>query len=355
MNSNEMGKFIKELREENGWTQEQLAENIPISRGAVSKWECGKTLPDIEILQKLSVLFKVTIEELLSGERNPKKNITLKLFKENNKHRREFTISLIILAIVIFIFLGYYFINQFRSIKIYTIDATGKMFHVSNGLYVNTKEKAYFNLGKIDSKEDVEILKIELYLNKVQDNNFIFMTNDDSILFYDYDGYENYLKGKDINNLYLKIYYDDTFEIIKLNLVKDYENRNLLFLKKSKIKSDNQEIVNNSNSSNILALRLKKFTKKDDYYYLKSKHDSQDIEIDFVPIADLISLQFFDENHNIVKEYIYHILSKSLNYYDYISNIEYSLPNADCYSPTCSNYELLKEKENLFFNILNNI
>ena len=355
MNTKEIGKFIKKLREEKGWTQEELAEKIPISRGAVSKWECGKTLADIEILQKLSILFKVTIEELLSGERNPKGNILLKLFKENNKHMRKFKISLIIITILVFIFLGYYFINQFRSIKIYTINATGKMFHVSNGLYINTKEKIYFNLGKINSKEDVEILKIELYLNQVQDDNFIFMTNDNSILFYDYNGYESYLKEKDINDLYLKIYYDDTFEIIKLNLVKDYENRNLLFLKKSKLKSGNQETINNSNSSNKLALKLEKFTKKEDYYYFKNKYNSQDVEIYFIPNADLISLQFFDENQNIVEEYIYHILSKALNYYDYNSNIEYSLPNNECYSPSCPTYEILKEKENLFFNILNNI
>ncbi len=47
-----IGKNIKRLRERNHMTQEELAEKLFVTRQAISKWENGKTEPDIETLQK---------------------------------------------------------------------------------------------------------------------------------------------------------------------------------------------------------------------------------------------------------------------------------------------------------------
>src|SRR5699024_11435249 len=48
--------------------QEQLAEQLYVSRTAISKWESGKGYPNIESLKCISKFFSVTIDELLSGE-----------------------------------------------------------------------------------------------------------------------------------------------------------------------------------------------------------------------------------------------------------------------------------------------
>ena len=64
----EIGEKIKELRKQKGWTQEELAEKLFVSRTAVSKWESGKGTPNIDSLKDISAIFSVSIDELLSGE-----------------------------------------------------------------------------------------------------------------------------------------------------------------------------------------------------------------------------------------------------------------------------------------------
>ena len=56
---------IKALRLEKGFTQEELAEKIFISRQAVSRWENGETMPGVDSLMELSKTFGVTINKLL--------------------------------------------------------------------------------------------------------------------------------------------------------------------------------------------------------------------------------------------------------------------------------------------------
>lgn len=62
------GKTIKELRERRKITQKELAEKIGVSDKAVSKWETGKGLPDIGIIEELAGALNVSIAELLTGE-----------------------------------------------------------------------------------------------------------------------------------------------------------------------------------------------------------------------------------------------------------------------------------------------
>ena len=61
------GKLIAALRKEKGWTQTELAEKLNVSDKAVSKWENGG-MPSIEFLPKLSELFGVSIDYLVTGK-----------------------------------------------------------------------------------------------------------------------------------------------------------------------------------------------------------------------------------------------------------------------------------------------
>ena len=65
-----VGKKIKELRIFNKMTQEELAKLLYVSKQAVSKWEKGVTLPDIENIIKICELFNVDINYLLDLEFN---------------------------------------------------------------------------------------------------------------------------------------------------------------------------------------------------------------------------------------------------------------------------------------------
>ena len=64
----EFGQKLQQLRKEKQWTQEQLAEELYVSRTAISKWESGKGYPNIDSLKSISNLFAVSIDDLLSGE-----------------------------------------------------------------------------------------------------------------------------------------------------------------------------------------------------------------------------------------------------------------------------------------------
>ena len=63
------GSFIARLRKEKGYTQKELAEKLSISDKAVSKWETGKSLPDISLLVPLADIMEVTVTELLEARR----------------------------------------------------------------------------------------------------------------------------------------------------------------------------------------------------------------------------------------------------------------------------------------------
>ena len=62
----DIGKKIRELRLGMSMTQDQLAQKLKLSSQAVSKWENGTTMPDIQILPELSILFGVSIDSLFS-------------------------------------------------------------------------------------------------------------------------------------------------------------------------------------------------------------------------------------------------------------------------------------------------
>ncbi len=63
------GKFIAELRKEQGLTQETLGEKMRVSNKTISRWETGAYMPDIDKLQELAQILNVSINELLSGEK----------------------------------------------------------------------------------------------------------------------------------------------------------------------------------------------------------------------------------------------------------------------------------------------
>ena len=79
MDQEKIGKFIANARKEQNLTQEQLAEKLGITYKAVSKWECGKGLPDASIMIELCEILNISVNDLLSGERIDKENYQKKL------------------------------------------------------------------------------------------------------------------------------------------------------------------------------------------------------------------------------------------------------------------------------------
>ncbi len=69
MDQIKIGAFLKTLRKEKNWTQEQAAEQLGVSNRTVSRWETGTNMPDISLLLEIAELYGVSIPELIEGER----------------------------------------------------------------------------------------------------------------------------------------------------------------------------------------------------------------------------------------------------------------------------------------------
>ena len=94
MNQIKIGKFIAECRKNANLTQMQLAEKLDITDKAVSKWERGVAMPDSSIMLELCDILRISVNELLSGEKinmdNNQKNeqLLLEMAKElENKNK----------------------------------------------------------------------------------------------------------------------------------------------------------------------------------------------------------------------------------------------------------------------------
>ena len=70
MDYNKIGNFIASERRSKKLTQAKLAEKVFVSEKTISKWENGKGIPDTNSLPKLCEILDVSLNELLSGERN---------------------------------------------------------------------------------------------------------------------------------------------------------------------------------------------------------------------------------------------------------------------------------------------
>ena len=106
----ETKNIILKLRTERGMSQDELADEIMVTRQAVSRWENGKCMPDSSIMLELCNILDVTVNELLSGERIEMNNyeekvsenlIELKRKDENNMNKNTiisiiYTITMVI-------------------------------------------------------------------------------------------------------------------------------------------------------------------------------------------------------------------------------------------------------------------
>ena len=106
-----IGKFIADCRKKKNLTQEQLAEKLNITDRAVSKWERGLSLPDVDKMLDLCNILNINVNELLNGEKidmkdYEKKNeeLLLELAKLDELKNKRLIMDMWVLTISAFIF-----------------------------------------------------------------------------------------------------------------------------------------------------------------------------------------------------------------------------------------------------------
>ncbi|MBQ9200243.1 MAG: helix-turn-helix transcriptional regulator [Lachnospiraceae bacterium] len=77
----EFNNKLYELRKQKGFSQEELAHRLNVSRQTVSKWEVGESTPDMEKLVAISDLFEVSLDELIKGEKAEPKETSEQVVK----------------------------------------------------------------------------------------------------------------------------------------------------------------------------------------------------------------------------------------------------------------------------------
>ena len=115
MDAVKTGALIRKLREEAGLSQKQLAEMINVSAYAVSKWENGRGMPDISLLESLAHALDISIEELVMGEekamtQNKDESLQQLIDAAKKQTRRKTIITMIVTALAVCVlgFIGWY-------------------------------------------------------------------------------------------------------------------------------------------------------------------------------------------------------------------------------------------------------
>lgn len=110
MDQIKIGKFISKLRKSKEITQEQLAENLGVSKNAVSKWERGLNLPDASIMQDLCNNLEISLNELFAGEHLKEKEVKnqsetniLEILKFSNDKSKKYRILILIISVLLII------------------------------------------------------------------------------------------------------------------------------------------------------------------------------------------------------------------------------------------------------------
>lgn len=104
MDQQKIGAFLKGLRKEKGFTQEQVAEQFGVSGRTVSRWENGTNMPDISIISEIADFYEVDIRELIEGERKkevaPEEETVSKIIEYAGEERKMLSQKVMVNSII---------------------------------------------------------------------------------------------------------------------------------------------------------------------------------------------------------------------------------------------------------------
>lgn len=111
----EICERLKEARKKSEMTQEQVAEQIMVSRVTVSRWENGKSLPDIASLIRLSDLYHISLDELLKGDPKMEEKVKKDAKDLRNNKRLILTTGILCLMVGIIYFASLFVGGVFKD------------------------------------------------------------------------------------------------------------------------------------------------------------------------------------------------------------------------------------------------
>lgn len=113
MDKQKTGELIREARMKSNYTQSELGDLLGVSNKAVSRWENGETFPDVGVLESLSNVLGLSINDIVTGSVSEEDSDTIievvRIAKMQKKQKRDEIIKLVlgIVALIYICFLGY--------------------------------------------------------------------------------------------------------------------------------------------------------------------------------------------------------------------------------------------------------
>lgn len=213
----EVGKIIKEQRTSKNLPQEDLANEFFVSRQLISKWENGKSYPDVEQLLKLSDFFSLTLDELMRGDKKMMKKLNLSI----KKKQVLFTI-IGILSIFVLLFSYLLWSNGMVQLKASDIEIVSVKVDESSSI-----KKINKKTGKtVELPADVSYTikyKIKTPFIKVLTSDYLEQMNDDDSLYIDLRGKKTLFPSEKVYTLRIssdaKLYSDNKDKKIDDNFV----------------------------------------------------------------------------------------------------------------------------------------
>lgn len=154
MDNVRIGKFIAQRRKELGYNQKELAEKLNITDKAVSKWETGRSSPDVSMLIPLAEELGVSVTEILNGEKISEEKIptasNVIIVKSLKKSKSKKILALILaLALLLSIFVSYPIYEYTNSVEVYDLDSIASeisnMFNIEKPIYANFEMKGDYS------------------------------------------------------------------------------------------------------------------------------------------------------------------------------------------------------------------
>ena len=161
-----LGANIAKYRKEKGLTQDKLAELLYVSDKTVSKWETGKSGPDILIISDLADVLGVEVDDLLRGTS-----------KKNKDRRVSKWLNIIFICIFLFVVCLLMYV-KFNSWNVYDFKSTNENFYVSG----------YVVSNNFESRVVINTFTSDDYLAKMKDVSYIemnFYVNDEIVYNYE--------------------------------------------------------------------------------------------------------------------------------------------------------------------------
>lgn len=265
MNQEKIGIFIAKLRKEKGMTQQELADKLGVTDKAISKWENGRCLMDIQLLQPLADCLDVSVIELLNGK---------KIENDNNEYTKEFIDKTLEIAniklnekikkIIFFIILAItLLLLTILSIFCYKFIAAE---HIYKNNYISFDDNYYRRVSEIDIVEDIE----EITINTINIENYLSLAINNSKIKIR-DDFEGMEKNKSGNRVSFK----NDNAIFSISVYEGYSDYTFLINEFNKEEIIDYNILGNSlNFKGTIRTKdkekiLKKYQIKNDLDFLK--------------------------------------------------------------------------------------